>query len=131
MEMTTPSQPRPACAGRPAAGFFIAILAALLLAACDSPSNTIQEIRHNLDTFKKTPNMLTLERLDASFDKIDEQIREFEAKGDTVQADLFRRQARTMRDEYRATRMAFIEWAQKQAPEAFATPAVSPEPSEE
>jgi hypothetical protein len=89
-------------------------LAAAALAACDTPGGTIREIRSNLEVFKKTPNMLTLEKLDASFDKIDAQVRDFEEKGDTVQADLFRRQALTLRYEYRAIRMEFIRWSEEQ-----------------
>jgi hypothetical protein len=90
-------------------------LAAFWLSGCDSPTGTIREIRKNLDTFKKTPNMDTLARLDKSFTKIDTQIKAFEAKQDAVQADLFRRQAMTMRYEYLATRMAFLKWCEEQS----------------
>jgi len=121
--MTTPSQPRPSPAGRLAA----ALLLAAALAACDTPAHTIKELRTNLDTFQKAPNMATLERLDQSFDKIDAQIRELESKGDAVQADLFRRQAMTMRYEYRSTRMAFLKWAEEQA--ALKTNSPTPPPS--
>lgn len=117
--MTTPSRPPASPAGRLAA----ALLLAATLAACDSPARTIKELRANLDTFQKAPNMLTLERLDQSFDKIDAQIRELEAKGDTVQADLFRRQAMTMRYEYRSTRMAFLKWAEEQTAQKTNSPA--------
>lgn len=117
--MTTPSQPRPSPAGRLAA----ALLLAAALAACDTPAHTIKELRTNLDTFKKAPNMVTLERLDQSFDKIDAQIRNLESKGDAVQADLFRRQAMTMRYEYRSTRMAFLKWAEEQAAQQTNSPA--------
>jgi len=99
-------------------------LAAFCLAGCDSPTGTIREIRRNLDTFKKTPNMNTLATLDKSFAKIDAQIKAFEAKQDAVQADLFRRQAMTMRYEYLATRMAFLKWCEEQN----AKPATAPPP---
>jgi hypothetical protein len=91
----------------------LGVLAAVL-AACDTPGGTIREIRSNLEVFKKTPNMLTLEKLDASFDKIEAQIRELEQKGDIVQADLFRRQALTLRYEYRSIRREFIRWSEEQ-----------------
>jgi predicted nucleic acid-binding Zn-ribbon protein len=105
--MTIPSLP--SIARLSVLGFLIA-----LLAACDTPGGTIREIRANLEVFKKTPNMLTLEKLDASFDKIETQIRDLEEKGDTVQADLFRRQALTLRYEYRAIRREFIRWSEEQ-----------------
>lgn len=88
-------------------------LLALALAACERPGETIREIRNNLEVFKTTPNRLTLEQLDASFDKIEAQLRELEAKGDTVQADLFRRQALTLRYEYRLVRREFIRWSEE------------------
>ena len=89
-------------------------LLAMVIAACDTPGDTIREIRANLEIFKKTPNMATLEKLDASFDKIEEQIRKLEAKEDVVHADLFRRQAFTLRYEYRSIREEFIRWSEDQ-----------------
>jgi hypothetical protein len=59
-------------------------LLSIALAACDTPGGTIREIRAHLEVFKKTPNMATLEQLDASFDKIEAQIRELEKKSDIV-----------------------------------------------
>jgi hypothetical protein len=87
---------------------------AAMLGACETPGGTIREIRANLEVFKDTPNMLTLEKLDASFDKIEAQIRDLEEKGDIVQADLFRRQALTLRYEYRSIRREFIRWSEEQ-----------------
>jgi hypothetical protein len=40
---------------------------------------------------------------------------DFEAKGDLAQADLFRRQAMTLRYEYRAMRKAFLKWSEEQS----------------
>jgi hypothetical protein len=47
--------------------------------------------------------------------KIDAAIKDLEAKEDLAQADLFRRQAMTLRYEYRAMRAAFIKWSEEQA----------------
>ena len=99
-------------------GFVLVIL--LLLGACGRPdainpeAATIHEIERNLHTFKANPNMVTLEALDKSFDKIQVQIDELKARGDTVQADLYRRQAFTLRYEYRAVRREFIRWSNEQ-----------------
>ena len=90
-------------------------LAALCVAGCDSPGGTIREIRKNLDSFKAAPSQLALEKLEKSFVKIDVAIKDLEAKEDLAQADLFRRQAMTLRYEYRAMRAAFVKWSEEQS----------------
>ncbi len=92
----------------------IVLVLLFLISGCNRPAGTIREIEHNLTNFKARPNMVTLEALDKSFDKIQAQIEALEAKGDTVQADLYRRQAFTLRYEYRAVRREFIRWSQEQ-----------------
>lgn len=87
----------------------------LCIVACDSPGGTIREIRNNLDSFKANPSAPELERLEKSFLKIDAAIKDLEAKEDLAQADLFRRQAMTLRYEYRAMQAAFIKWSEEQA----------------
>jgi len=93
-------------------GLVVVIL--LLLAACSQPTETIREIKQKLEIFKAKPNMVTLEALDKSFDKIQTQIDALQAKGDTVQADLYRRQAFTLLYEYRAVRREFMRWSNEQ-----------------
>jgi len=93
-------------------GLVVAIL--VLMAACSRPDDTIREIKQKLEIFKAKPNMATLEDLDKSFDKIQAQIDAMQAKGDTVQADLYKRQAFTLRYEYRAVRREFIRWSNEQ-----------------
>ena len=89
--------------------------AVVCLVGCDSPGGTIREIRKNLDAFKAAPSQPALEKLEKSFVKIDAAIKDLEAKEDLAQADLFRRQAMTLRYEYRAMRAAFIKWSEEQA----------------
>ena len=89
--------------------------AAFCLVGCDSPGGTIREIRKNLDAFKAAPSQPALEKLEKSCVKIDGAIKDLEAKEDLAQADLFRRQAMTLRYEYRAMRAAFIKWSEEQA----------------
>jgi hypothetical protein len=90
-------------------------LAALCMAGCDSPGGTIREIRKNLDSFKANPSAPALEKLEKSFLKIDAAIKDLEAKEDLAQADLFRRQAMTLRYEYREMQAAFVKWSEEQA----------------
>jgi hypothetical protein len=92
----------------------IVLVLLVLAVGCNRPAGTILEIERNLEVFKANPNMVTLEALDKSFDKIQAQIDAMQAKGDTVQADLYRRQAFTLRYEYRAVRREFIRWSNEQ-----------------
>jgi hypothetical protein len=91
-------------------------VAAFALLGCDSPGGTILEIRKSLDAFKTSPSQSALEHIEKSFVKIDTSIKDFEAKEDFAQADLFRRQAMTLRYEYRAMREAFLKWSEEQSP---------------
>lgn len=96
------------------AGLLSGVVAFVLL-GCDSPGGTIREIRKGLDAFKAAPSQAALEKIDKSFVKIDAAIKEFEAREDFAQADLFRRQAMTLSYEYRAMRAAFLKWSEEQS----------------
>ena len=88
--MTTPSR------------FLAALVAVFFLMACDSPEKTIRTIRTDLDAFKKNPTPSAQKSLEEAFADIHLRIRHFEEAGDTLQADLFKRQALTLAYEYRA-----------------------------
>lgn len=81
----------------------------------------IRDIRKNLDAFKAGPSEAALEKVEKSFVKIDAAIKDFEEKEDLAQADLFRRQAMTLRYEYRAMRAAYLTWKQEQAAKSPST----------
>lgn len=87
------------------------------LMGCDSPGGTIRSIRKNLDSFKASPSDAKLDELEKSFVSIDAAIKNLEEKEDFAQADLFRRQAMTLRYEFRAMRGAFLKWREGQAAE--------------
>ena len=114
-------------------GSLFLMMALFLLTGCDSPSSRIQEIKRNLDTFKRSPNQQTKEALEKSFAKMDVQIQKLEAKGDTVQFDLFRRQAFTLRYDFHSTLLAIAKWnaeeAERRATEQAPVIMPSPEPS--
>jgi hypothetical protein len=52
--------------------------------------------------------------LEKCFVRIDAVIKDLEAEEDFAQADLFRRQAMMLRQEYRASREAYLKWTQDQ-----------------
>ena len=96
-------------------GSLFFVLALCFVVGCDSPSSTIREIRGNLDTFKSSPNLQTKEALEKSFAKMEVQIQELEAKGDTVQYDLFRRQSFTLRYDFHSTLLEIAKWNSEEA----------------
>ena len=114
-------------------GSLFLVLALCLLTGCDSPSSRIQEIKRNLDAFKRSPNQQTKEALEKSFAMMEVQIQKLEAKGDTVQFDLFRRQAFTLRYDFHSTLLAIAKWNAEEAERRAAAQAAitkpSPEPS--
>jgi hypothetical protein len=81
----------------------------------------IRDIRKDLDAFKASPSEAELEKVEKSFVKIDAAIKDLEAKEDLAQADLFRRQAMTLRYEYRAMHAAYLTWKQEQAAKPTST----------
>ena len=115
-------------------GSLFFVLALCFVVGCDSPSSTIREIRGNLDTFKSSPNLQTKEALEKSFAKMEVQIQELEAKGDTVQYDLFRRQSFTLRYDFHSTLLEIAKWnseeaerrANAQAPVTMPSPGARP-----
>lgn len=93
--------------------FLLAVL--FCLTGCDSPEGTIREIRKNLDSFKASPNEVKLDELEKSFRSIDAAVKDLEEKEDFAQADLFRRQAMTLRYEFLAMKTAFLKWREGQS----------------
>lgn len=81
-------------------------LAALFLAGCDSAQRTVETARKQLTEFKASPDSARQAALEQSLAKLDGQIAGLEKKGDTVQADLFRRQAAALRSDFQAARLA-------------------------
>ena len=91
-------------------GSLLLLMALCLITGGDSPSSRIQEIKRNLDAFKRSPNKETKEALEKSFAKMEVQVQELEAKGDTVQYDLFRRQSFTLRYDFHSTLLAIAKF---------------------
>ncbi|MEI8292626.1 MAG: hypothetical protein WCG66_01410 [bacterium] len=84
--------------------------ALLCLASCDSPGAKIQKIRSELNAFKKEPCDARLEALEKSFAEMDAIVKDLEQKEDFAQADLFRRQAKSLHYEFVALRKFYLEW---------------------
>ena len=85
------------------------------MVGCDSPDKTLVEIRENLTAFQRQPNIITLDKLSKSFKKMDVHLENLKDRERIDEADLYRRQAMLMREEYRQTRIEFLKWSQCQS----------------
>jgi predicted nucleic acid-binding Zn-ribbon protein len=86
---------------------WIAAAASLvILAGCDSPNRTVDATRKQLSAFQATPDAEKQSAVEQSLAKLDAQVDQLENKGDHIQADLFRRQASSLRTAFQAAKMA-------------------------
>jgi len=83
----------------------LAALAALLI-GCDSPSRTVDTTSRQIAEFQAAPSPEKKIAIENSLAKLDAQVEELAAKGDRVQADLFRRQAQSLRSDFQAAKMS-------------------------
>jgi len=85
----------------------LAALAILLaLTGCDSPTRTVDITRQQLAAYQAAPDPGKQAGIEESLAKLDSQVEALEQKGDTIQADLFRRQASRLRTDFQAAKMA-------------------------
>lgn len=85
----------------------LALLAvAVGLAACDSPGRTVQTTKSQIAAFQANPDSAKQAAVEESLARLDLQVGELEKKGDTIQADLFRRQAASLRSDFQAAKMS-------------------------
>ncbi len=85
------------------------LLAGLLLVlfwGCNSPSRTVENARKQLAEFQAAPDAEKQAAVEKSLAKLDSQVEELEKKGDRARADVFRRQAFSLRTDFQAAKMA-------------------------
>jgi len=85
---------------------FLCALAALFLTGCDSAQRTLETTRRQLSEFQAAPDTAKQAAVEQSLAKLDRQVAAFEKTGDTVQADLFGRQAASLKSDFQAARLA-------------------------
>ena len=83
-----------------------AAAALIVLAGCDSPARTVETTQRQLSAFQASPDAQKQAAVERSLAKLDAQVEELEKKGDRVHADIFRRQASSLRTDFQAARMA-------------------------
>jgi uncharacterized lipoprotein YajG len=81
-------------------------LAALVLAGCDNPQNTVTTLNKDIARFRATPDDQTQMAIEQSFAKLDRQIADLEKKGKTTEAGTLRSQEATLRADYAAAKIA-------------------------
>lgn len=86
--------------------FLIACAAGLALVACDSPERTVSATARQIADFQAAPDAEKQAAIEASLARLDGQVEALAQKGDRVQADLFRRQAQSLRSDFQAAKMA-------------------------
>lgn len=79
---------------------------AACLAACDSPGRTVQTTKARISAFQANPDSSKQAAVEESLARLDLQVGELEKKGDTIKADLFRRQAASLRSDFQAAKMS-------------------------
>ena len=88
---------------------WIAVAAALIvLAGCDPPKRTVDTARQQLSAFQASPSAEKQAAVEQSLAKLDAQVEALEKKGDRTQADIFRRQAFSLRTDFQAAKMARV-----------------------
>ena len=88
--------------------WIFAAAAIIGLAGCDSPSRTVETTRRQLSAYQANPDAAHQAAVEESLAKLDAQVAELEKKGDRIQADLFRRQAFSLRTDFQAAKMAQV-----------------------
>jgi predicted small secreted protein len=97
--------------------FFVAICA--VLAGCESPESTVSTARRQLADFQAKPDNERQAAVERTLSKLDGQVAELEKKGDAVRADLFRRQALSLKSDFQAAKMARALTEAKNAIQGF------------
>ncbi len=86
--------------------FLLLAVVCAALAACDSAERTVQTAKVRIVAYQAHPDQETEAAVEASLARLDAQIAELAKKGDRVQADLFARQAASLRSDFQAAKMA-------------------------
>jgi uncharacterized lipoprotein YajG len=86
--------------------WIVAAAALVILTGCDSPNRTVDTARKQLSAFQASPDADKQAAVELSLAKLDAQVEQLEKKGDHVQADIFRRQAFSIRTDFQAAKMA-------------------------
>jgi predicted small secreted protein len=103
---------------RALATVFIVVICALLT-GCESPESTVSTARRQVADFQAKPDSERQAAVERTLSKLDGQVAELEKKGDAVRADLFRRQALSLKSDFQAAKMARALTEAKNAIQGF------------
>jgi hypothetical protein len=82
-----------------------AALAAVLLAGCEKPENTLRTLQDEVSAYASKPSDEAVAKIDAHFAKLDTQITDLRESGKTDQAETIANQRDALQAQYAAARM--------------------------
>lgn len=82
-----------------------AVTAAVLLAGCEKPENTLRTLQEEVSTYASKPSDEVVAKIDANFAKLDTQITDLRESGKTDQAENIANQRDALQAQYAAARM--------------------------
>jgi hypothetical protein len=82
-----------------------AALAAVLLAGCEKPENTLRILQEEVSAYASRPSDEAVAKIDAHFAKLDAQITDLRESGKTDQAETIANQRDALQAQYAAARM--------------------------
>ena len=84
----------------------LATLAALCLAGCDSPKNTVETLRKEIKEFRTEPTNEKRAAIEKNFAKLDAEITALQNAGKSDQATAFADQASSLKADFAAAKVA-------------------------
>lgn len=81
------------------------LLAVAAFTGCDSPNGTVESLRRDIAAYKADPSPEREASIQASFQKLDEQIEALETSGKSSEATTYRDSEANLRADFRAARM--------------------------
>ena len=91
------------------------VLAALVLAGCDSPERTTASIQRDLASYSEKPDPATAARIEDGLNRLEAQIVKLRAAGRGTEADTWQQECDAMRLRFTAAKMAGSIQNMKQA----------------
>jgi hypothetical protein len=82
-----------------------AVMAAVLLAGCEKPENTLRILQEEVSAYASRPSDEAVAKIDAHFAKLDAQITDLRESGKTDQAETIANQRDALQAQYAAARM--------------------------
>ncbi len=91
---------------RKASAALVLAAAAFVMAGCDSPQHTLEEVRFEVGAYTAAPNAEGVAKVDEGFERLDRQIAALQAKGKAAEARALREERDVLKARYAGARVA-------------------------